>query len=564
MRAAGLVQTALLGVFAAFGLLATIVVAIDWIQGLETWFWREATCTVESSAVAEQLEYGEHELLISYRYTYRDHDYVGGAYRHDGQLFEQRSEAEVLASRYPVGSEARCWVDPDEPGRSYLRRADLWQGLWILIPLVFVAVGVGGIWLIRTLGQRGDEEETADRDEAPGTARSGIGVGVMIVAFGIVFLFGAGILVPFFVRPALQVMAALSWEETACEVVASGVRSHPGDDGATYSIDVLYSYEIDGREYRSNRYGFLGGSSSGYERRARIVEALPAGAGTVCYVDPNDPFEAVIERGFTGEYLFGLLPLVFAMVGLGGLVFAVGLLRRARQDAAAPAWTAVSEPRTSGWSSGETEVASMGGPMVLEPATSPLGKLGCTIVGSLLWNGFISIFVWHVVQDWRAGNPQWMPALILTPFVLIGLLLLSGIPYSILALLNPRPRVHLSPGALRAGDSAQLEWAFRGFGSRIRHLRIWLEATETRARATASSIRIETAPLDTPAVEILDRGRDLTLEHGSIGFNVPANTPPTSDGEPSIRWRLKLHGTIAWWPDVAAEYEIPVLPAERG
>ena len=39
---------------------------------------------------------------------------------------------------------------------------------------------------------------------------------------------------------------------------------------------------------------------------------------------------------------------------------------------------------------------------------------------------FISIFVWHVVQDWRGGDPQWFPALILTPFVLIGLLMIAG------------------------------------------------------------------------------------------------------------------------------------------
>ena len=90
------------------------------------------------------------------------------------------------------------------------------------------------------------------------------------------------------------------------------------------------------------------------------------------------------------------------------------------------------------------------GPMVLEPIRGPFGKLGCAIVAALFWNGFISLFVWHVVQEWQVGNPQWGPALILTPFVLIGLLLLSSIPYSVLALVNPRPRLHLSPGSLTA------------------------------------------------------------------------------------------------------------------
>ena len=561
MRAAGLVQTILLGVFAAVGLLATVAVTADWIRGLDTWFWRQATCTIEASAVADEPEVGEYAFQVSYRYVFRGQEHLGDAYRHGGQGFERRSAAEVLASRYPVGGEVRCWVDPDEPGRSYLRRADLWQGLWILLPLVFVAVGVGGIWLVRSLGPGAAAAEGEIPEEAPRTARPGIGVGVLIVFFGIFFLFGAGFLIPFFVRPALQVMDALTWRETACEIVSSRVRSHPGDDSTTYSIDVLFSYRVGGREYRSNRYQFIGGSSSGYERRARIVEGLPAGAVTVCYVDPDDPFEAVIERRFTGDYLFGLLPLIFALVGLGGLVFAIGLLRRARRDAATPSWVAVSEPSPGSWASAASaEVAA--GPMVLEPTIGPFGRLGCAVLGALFWNGFISIFVWHVVQDWRAGNPQWMPALILTPFVVIGLLLLSGIPYSILALLNPRPRLHLTPGAVRAGGAAQLEWAFRGSASRVRHLRIWLEATEIRTRTTDSSVRIETAPLDVPAIEILDRGREAPLEYGSVAFSVPAETPPSADGEPAVRWRLKLHGTIAYWPDVAAEYEVRLLPRE--
>ena len=144
-------------------------------------------------------------------------------------------------------------------------------------------------------------------------------------------------------RPALQVFSALSWSEVECEIVSSQVRSHSGDDSVTYSVDVLYRYEFGGREYRSNRYQFMGGSSSGYDRRARIVEALPAGAVTPCYVDPDEPSEAVIERGFTPDTLFGLLPLLFAIVGLAGLVFAIGVLRGARRDAAADSWAGAAE-----------------------------------------------------------------------------------------------------------------------------------------------------------------------------------------------------------------------------
>ena len=152
----------------------------------------------------------------------------------------------------------------------------------------------------------------------------------------------------------------------------------------------------------------------------------------------------------------------------------------------------------------------------------------------------------------------------MTPFVLIGLAILSGIPYSILALLNPRPRLHLSPGAVTTGGSAHLEWAFRGAASRVRHLAIRLEATETRTRQTDSGFHIETAALDHPGIGILDRGPDATLEYGAVSFTVPADTPPSADGESTIRWKLKLQGEIAYWPDVIAEYEVRVLPGTSG
>jgi hypothetical protein len=563
MRSARIVQTALLGLCAVIGLVATVAVAVDWLQGLDTWFWEESTCTIESSRAVKRPRYGDFDFEVSYRYRYRGDTHIGDAYRHGYHGSDGSSEARNLASRYAMGDDVRCWVDPDQPSASYLLRADLWQGFWILGPLLFVAVGVGSLWLIHGPVRHKGRLATAVGGATRRETRSGVGVGAMIVFFGIFFLFGAGFLIPFFIHPALQIVEARSWAELPCDIVSSRVRTHRGDDSATYSVDVLFRYEIDGREYESNRYQFLSGSSSGYERKAKIVEALPAGADTTCYVNPDEPFEAVIERGFTGDYLFGFVPLIFALIGVGGLVFAIGIMRRATQDAARPSWAMPTTPGSTpgiGWSPSGSEPASTSGPMVLEPRMGKLGRLGCAIVIALSWNGFISLFVWQIVQQWRSGSPEWFATIILTPFALIGLLLLFSIPHSILALLNPRPRVRLTPAVIQVGEAAQLEWAFKGLGSRIRRLEIWLEATETRTRVDGSSAQIETNALDTPHIQILDRGRELPLEYGAISFTVPFGTPPSSQGEPSIRWQLKLRGDIAYWPDVNEGYEVQVLP----
>ena len=66
-------------------------------------------------------------------------------------------------------------------------------------------------------------------------------------------------------------MRARSWVAADCEVVSSGVETHSDDDGDTYSVEILYRYRFEGREYHSNRYHFFTGSSSGYEGKARVV-----------------------------------------------------------------------------------------------------------------------------------------------------------------------------------------------------------------------------------------------------------------------------------------------------
>ena len=406
------------------------------------------------------------------------------------------------------------------------------------------------------------EEQTVLGTPSSEKKPSAVAAAVLIAFPGIFFLFGMGFLIPFFVWPALRVVDAQSWTELRCEIVSSEVRTHPGEDSATYSIDTLFRYEIDGREYRSNRYQFMSGSSSGYESKARIVQGLPPGSTTTCFVDPDDPHEAVIERGLTGDYLFGIAPLIFTLIGVGGLVLAVIVLRDAKRDAGRPAWaapTGMGDAPTLHGSYGTYAPQTMTGPLALEPVNGPLGKLGCAVVAALLWNGFISIFVWQIIQSWRSGTKEWFVILVLSPFVLIGALLLVSVPYSVLALLNPRPRVRLTPGSLRVGESAQLDWELTGFSGRVRHLNIWLEATEITTRHSDSSIHIQTEALDTPTIQVLDLGRDRPLQSGAVTFDVPVGTPATSEGDTAVRWKLKLHGDIAYWPDVHEEFEVRLV-----
>jgi hypothetical protein len=335
------------------------------------------------------------------------------------------------------------------------------------------------------------------------------------------------------------------------------VGSHEGDDSTTYSVDVLYEYEYGGRTYRSRRYEFLGGSSSGYEGKAAIVARYPPGSRTVCRVNPGDPTEAVLHRGFTKTYLVALVPLLFMAVGGGGAILA---LRHAGKATVPGAMAARS---TSAPAYAARVLAGKSGEM--KPAASPAAKFGCMVGVALFWNGIVSIFVWQVVKGWRAGGGLGCEALFLLPFVAIGLVLIGSVFHSFLAIFNPRPKLEISSRAIPVGGSATVTWSFTGNVSRIDTLKLTLLGVEEAQyrRGTSTYTDRETFA-EIPIYESAP-GAGVGIGTGTARISVPADTMHTFEASHNkVIWKLTLVGSIAKWPDVSEEFPIAVLPSREG
>lgn len=396
--------------------------------------------------------------------------------------------------------------------------------------------------------------------------------GCLIGFFAVFLLAGLGFSA-FFAVPAWHVVQARSWTPVPCEILASRVETHPGKDNDTYSIEVRYRYEVGGRSYTSDRYTFLGGSSSGFEGKKRVVDRLPAGARTTCWVDPEDPSQAVLERGFTLAYLFGLLPLVFVAVGLGGMVFGLAGLRNKRRGAAAGKADWLPEPNGVGPATGApagssgfrevVEAAPTRDPLVLEPSAGPVGKLvGITFI-ALFWNGIVSVFLYQVWQSWKQGSPDGCLTIFLVPFVLIGLALIVGVPYQFLALFNPRPHLTLTPGGLTLGQGAKLAWRFSGRAGRIRHLTITLEGREEAVyrRGTDTVTAKETFA----TLTVAEVSGAMEIATGSARIELPADTMHSFQASHNrILWTLKVRGDIRSWPDVSEDLKVIVAPPAAG
>ncbi|MBZ5552420.1 MAG: DUF3592 domain-containing protein [Acidobacteriia bacterium] len=388
------------------------------------------------------------------------------------------------------------------------------------------------------------------------------GTSIQIFVFGMFLLVGGGIAYVLLIGPILHVVKAKSWIETPCVVISSRVASHRGSKGGTtYSVDIRYAYGVEGRQYVSTRYQFFQGSSGGFEKKWEIVRSYRPGQQAICFVDPDDPRSAVLERGFTSELYFGLIPLVFLVIGGVGLTCAVR--RMHRRNAASPQtpWLSrsVQVRIQTPSASSPLSPASSSEPLTLKPQASPIAKLLGIILFSAFWNGIISVFIFQAWKTWRGGSPDWSLTLFMIPFVLVGLGTIVGVGYFFLALFNPRPKLTVSPGAIPLGGSAQLEWEVTGRADRIRRFCIYLEGREEATYPSGKSTHTDKEAF--ARIDAIDTQTPGYMTHGTARITVPPDTVPSFESAHNkIVWLLCVRGDIERWPDLDEEFPIAVLP----
>ena len=317
----------------------------------------------------------------------------------------------------------------------------------------------------------------------------------------------------------------------------------------------------------SNRYRFLGGSSSGRTGKTKVVRAYPRGKSAVCYVNPRDPADAVLNREFSPVYLLGLIPLVFVLAGWAGLV-KTGRAGAVPGEPGRPKWLPKPTAATPGAAadSWRGRTAAMGGndAIHLKATSSPLIRLIVAVVIALAWNVplFLLFFIPVFVEVFQ-GNVDWVKSLFMIPFLLVGIGILCVVVYTFLGLFNPRPQLTLSPAEPVLGEMAALEWTLSGNVRAVRKLSIVFEGREeaTYQRGTKTYTDKNTF-LTIPVLDTDDRADILS---GSRKIGVPPDTMHSFRAPHNkIVWTLKVKGDIHRWPDVNDAYNITIRPFAVG
>ncbi len=546
-----IVGTLFFSVFLLLGGLFVAMILADAVRQTAVWFWPETSCTIIASGV-ETTGDDEEPYRPSVDYEYE----AGGRLRSSRAVTRNQTasssydRARRISDRYPVGSRASCRVDPDSPANAVLEARPPWIAFVAFFPLIFVAIGGGGIYAMWRRGSAGRSPATTSSISQ--RARTGSRLGARIeLAVGLLFTTVGGVLtVILLVVPVFRLVSAHDWLATPAVVVASTVRSWSTDDGTSYRADVLYQYDAGGRTWRSNRRGFFPLSSSGAESSRATVGRFPEGAAITCWVDPDDAGRSVLDRRPGPAYLVGLFPLVFLLAGLAVSAHATANRRRERT------------PPGEVHSFASESLSSDAPVRELEPAAGPIAKVVGMLLLALFWNGIVSVFVWQAAAAFRRGHPDWFLTVFLIPFVLVGLALVGGVVHTALAAFNPRPKLVIRPGSPRLGDRLQVEWRFAGATGRIRQLAITLEGHEKATYQRGTDCHTDRESF--ASLTLVDLPSGGFAAQGTAQIDIPQDTMHSFAAENNaVVWALHVHGDIPHWPDVDESFPIEVRPLAR-
>lgn len=252
-------------------------------------------------------------------------------------------------------------------------------------------------------------------------------------AFSLVFLTG-GILALWGMSlgPGWDWMRAHAWVETPAVIESAELEHGRDSDGdTTYSVGVLYYYEFNRQRHAGTKYGFRKGKTNvGVNGMRKTVSYLKSHPRTTCWVNPEAPSEAVLDRTLPGGFFTGILfSLPFLTVGIVGTFWMSAgpwsmrafRARRNRQVA-----ELVRDGELAWPGGGPVDVFAPGDRVVVFSRDSSLASAATLTALNLFWNGIVGVFISIVVVEWMGGKREWFLMLFLTPFVLIGALMFYG------------------------------------------------------------------------------------------------------------------------------------------
>ena len=536
-----------MGVFILVGLSFLTMMAGAILGDLAVYRWTQVQAEVKTSEIIEDRQRSRpYRLAVEYAYEVEGQPYISEQVYIDERWTDDHGEVARLRDEHASDQSVVAYFNPNDPSEAVLRRPDLsglaLAGVFTIIPLLFIAAGVYGIYQTwRAPGRSGKGAVSIGRT---GEGRN-FGRVIGLVLAGMFIVIGSILSLTLLVDPLMRSRAAQDWPTVEAEVIRSEVLTSDRGEGRTYAVGIEYEYEIDDQTYRGHRYDFTTGYTSGREGKQAIVDDHPLGRRIDVHVDPDDPYESVIEP----DLALGLqwLVLLFPTVGL---LILVAIIMVPRRDSAADIAGTADSPRNRAGA----EVGARGsvdrGPRRLDRRESRIGGFIGLLGFAVIWN---VIVIFAVIPN----APWWFAAI----FAVVGVAVAAGAVYQGLRLFNPIVEMEIEPGHVQAGDTVRVRWHLRGNVSRLHDLAIRLEGWEEAEYRQGTRTTHDRETLATfNVVETQDLAE---MERGESEVTVPANVMHTFKARSNrIIWVLHAEGSIKFWPNLNQSFELDIHPRE--
>jgi hypothetical protein len=521
----------------------------DFVGALGSYTWKKTPCVIVRSEVGEEAfsrSVMHFVLKVEYQYTFKGRDYLGNRYttgKRQGST--DISKAEQAALRFPPGAAAICLVNPRNPEEAVLERGELWGGIFLLTPFfLYVLVAHESIfaWIAerRLKARRRRDIPLSETNDALRTDGRHIFFGFLGTAIGLAFFVFCVLL------PAWRWADSRNWIEREATIIRSEVSRESSSHGPTYSLKLTFEYEFRGKTMHSDQKDF--GELGSVADISDWVSSHPAGTRTVCFVNPQKPAQAVLERHFDVGWIW---------VGFGALMLGFGLYMFHQ------CWKTIAlRKRLEG-----AELAKFSLGEIWEETSrlrvfpTPLWIAIAAAAGSVVLGYAGGWSAWKGLVAFRYGRLD-------TINLLYGAVAIAGAAWMGTRSAKffrrsrlPLPVIRVTPGAPRLGEPFLLEWELTS-SNRHPYARICLEAAEE------STIREITAGMHGAASEektvrsVFWSKELLQIKEFERGGTLRYRIPPTAmhsfrGVKYAIQWKIKVVFPVNGSPPV--EYSFPIV-----
>ncbi len=363
-------------------------------------------------------------------------------------------------------------------------------------------------------------------------------------------------------------------------------RASRGRANTRYTLDIMFKYVFEGKEYISNKNGYGWITSLNIKVFEKIIQKYPVDSQQLCYVNPKNPMIAYLSIDYDKDFIisvilsppFFFLPFIIVFLGFP-IIHLYGQVKLAEH----------SHPKHSYiplYKKSDKKIVNISGLEGLKMhvpfvkfKTGLKNKIKDIIILAVIWFIVITIAIAIVLSVNKKYDLDLKfikdNLLLLSPFILIilgiTLALLVNIIEFILSLISPHMGIKISPAYITLGELVELEWNLFGRKDLFKTITIELEGREEISSHSVGGYgnRKVSSSGDTYLngdnvfykSEILNLQNELLTDYGKTNFILPENLISSYETEGKrIMYLLKIKSDIKRRIDVKEEFKIIVLP----